>query len=130
MKLSRYYRGVDCTLGILTDPLDAKFLLHTLELPWKGNQRNVSCIPEGVYRVTPYSGSRFIDVYKINDVPNRTAILLHYGNTADDIEGCILVGRQVGELSGIRAVLNSRPAMEDLSKHIGDSDFTLYINNV
>jgi len=127
MKLIRYYMGHDCTRGVL---VDGEFLLHTLELPWKGNQPNVSCIPTGVYKVTPYSGSRFVDVYRVNDVPDRTAILFHIGNKASEIEGCILVGMDAGELSGDKAVLSSGRAMEKLSKYIGDGDFTLYVKEV
>ena len=130
MKLTRYYKGGEYTRGILTDSQDSEFLLHTLELPWKGNRRSVSCIPVGVYTVRPFSGGRFVDAYKVNDVPNRTAILFHVGNTTNDIEGCILIGKSCGELGGDKAVLDSRKAFEHLSKHIGHTGFILHVNEV
>jgi hypothetical protein len=66
----------------------------TLERPWVNNARNVSCIPTGEYKVVPHNGARFKNCYRLEDVPGRTAILIHKGNRIKDTEGCILVGQQ------------------------------------
>jgi len=129
MKLLRYYMGADCTLGILTD--ETGFLLHTLENPWKGNQGDISCIPSGVYEVKPFSGAKYNNAYEVKHVPDRSAILMHWGNTEKDTEGCILVGSDVGVLGVDKAVLGSRPAFKRLTEHVGlTNSFTLYIKEV
>ena len=61
------------TLGKLTV---GPWSCYTIERPWKDNQSNVSCIPEGTYKCEPFSGDRFKDVVQILDVPGRTFILV------------------------------------------------------
>lgn len=67
----------------------------TLEEPWRANQRNVSCIPAGTYRMYKrLSPSRGMFVWELLDVPGRSNVQIHVGNTLADTEGCILVGFQ------------------------------------
>lgn len=51
------------------------------------------CIPAGVYtcRRSFYHKGGY-EAFEVMDVPNRTRILIHKGNTIKDTEGCILVG--------------------------------------
>lgn len=44
----------------------------------------------------------------ILDVPGFQYILLHWGNTDDDTDGCLVVGNSIGMLGKQEAVLNSR----------------------
>lgn len=109
--------------------------LHTLEEPWRDNQKSISCIPAGTYDVVPHgweldSPFRFKRVYRLLGTEPRTAILIHAGNTVDDIEGCILVGTHLGTLNGKEAVLNSRNAMVFLRDFMGQKEFTLVIEGV
>ena len=65
-------------------------LTQSLELPWLENQRNISCIPEGIYPLVRRQSSRFRDHLLIEDVPDRDLILLHPANDAsEELEGCI-----------------------------------------
>ena len=66
--------------------------IHTLEEPWKQNQREISCIPPGDYPLKEHNGHHFQDVWEVCNVPGRSAILIHAGNTIKDTRGCILVG--------------------------------------
>jgi len=66
--------------------------LIPLELPWKDNQQKVSCIPLGTYSVKRRHSDRFKEHFHIQDVPNRTWILIHPGNYYTQIMGCVLVG--------------------------------------
>lgn len=131
LTLKRGYDDGKVCLGMMQVP-GLNYPLYTLEEPWKENQRNISCIPTGVYRCTPHNGTRFKDVWRLESVPGRSAILIHAGNTTKDIEGCILVGMSHGELrtkkfGNLRAVLSSRKAINLLRKHIGKNSFTLTI---
>ena len=104
----------------------------TLELPWKNNVRNISCIPDGEYNVRlrypRESATRDYLHLLVKDVPNRDYILFHRGNTANDTSGCILVGQ--GSQQDI--VHNSRLAMDLLMKEIinlGAKNIKLIIKN-
>lgn len=77
---------------------DGEFLCFTLENAWKDNEPRVSCIPEGVYPLSTKEYGRYWEKYKplpipiLEDVPNRSQILIHPGNFPKDTLGCILVG--------------------------------------
>ena len=71
------------------------FAGYTLERPWLDNQRNVSCIPEGVYQGALQPSPRFGRVLpELLDVPGRSQILIHPGNKVQDSQGCILLGEE------------------------------------
>ena len=90
--------------------------LVTLELPWRDNEVNRSCIPSGEYtciktqnRIT--TGGMHIPVtFEVIKVPGRGGVLFHVGNTEKDTNGCILVGMRIGELHKKTAILSSRTA--------------------
>lgn len=100
------------TLGTLY--LNGKQLCYTLEEPWNDNKNHISCIPEGTYKCTPHNTINHRNVWVLNNVPKRSGILIHSGNTINDISGCILVGERIGTLNGLPAVLNSRLALNKL----------------
>ena len=104
----------------------------TLELPWKDNQRSISCIPEGQYKVRirlpRESATRDYMHLLVKDVKDRDYILFHIGNTAKDTRGCILVGQG----SQQDFVSNSTLAMGLLMKEIinlGGTNINLIIKN-
>lgn len=74
---------------------DGEFYGHTLELPWKDNEKRVSCIPKGVYEVkkrhTEESKYKYEHLH-ILDVEDRELILMHIGNYPKNSKGCILLG--------------------------------------
>lgn len=65
----------------------------TLELPWKDNNKQISCIPAGTYKVIKHNSLTFGKCFKILDVPGRSEILFHKGNFNTNTKGCILVGK-------------------------------------
>jgi hypothetical protein len=56
-----------------------KRIAHTLENPWIDNQRIISCIPTGKYKVKNDNTGRF-KWWRIYDVPGRGLIEIHEGN--------------------------------------------------
>lgn len=103
--------------------------IYTLELPWRNNRPNVSCIPTGVYRGGPHNGSKYKNVFGLRDVPGRSGILIHAGNRTADIEGCILPGLAAGTMRGEPAVLESAKAMDALRFVLGTDSFILTVTN-
>ena len=96
----------------------------TLEEPWRNNQNEISCIPLGTYQCKPHSGPKKKNVWILEGVPNRTGILIHTGNTIENTEGCILVGRQFTPFG----VILSQMALDDIKKLL-PSNFTLTIKD-
>jgi hypothetical protein len=70
--------------------VDGRNLSLAIELPWVSNQRSISCIPEGVYKLRPRYSPRFKEHIEVLDVPDRSYILFHPANNAKrDLRGCI-----------------------------------------
>jgi hypothetical protein len=99
--------------------LDGKRLCATLELPWKDNQRFVSCVPTGSYRVLKYDAPSFKEAtWMLMRVNERSGILIHQGNFHDQIRGCILVGSSHKDIDGDGQVdvVNSVKTIRKLDK--------------
>lgn len=118
IKIVRVLHSDNGTFGVFLDG-DTPLCL-TCEDPWKDNHPMVSCIPEGKYKFTKYSSPRFNDVWILENVPGRSMILIHSGNTIDDTHGCILVGERFGSLGTLPAVLQSKEALQMLRSKLPD----------
>lgn len=77
--------------------VDEEFECYTLEDTMRDPGVKIygkTAIPPGRYRVVlAWSPKRGRKVPYLLNVPNFTAIQIHVGNTEDDTEGCILVGK-------------------------------------
>ena len=104
-----------------------KIICYTCEDPWNMNKVGESCIPPDTYLVKKYSGTKYKDVWQVQKVPKRTAILIHNGNTKADTRGCILVGDgfMIGGKKTI-GVTNSVKTLETLRGILPDT-FSLWI---
>ena len=71
------------------------------------NEEFRSSIPAQQYWCKKHYSPKFHDTYLVLDVPGRTDVLFHSGNTNDDTLGCIVLAQYWGKLHGDRAVLNS-----------------------
>ena len=133
--LLRIRRSDHGTEGIL---VLGDFMCYTLELPWRANTRNLSCIPAGEYDVTIRISPKYGRIYWILKVDGRSYILIHSGNWAGDTlkglnthtNGCILLGEKRGYLAGQRAVLLSRKAIRRFMGKLQGEDFKLRIIDV
>jgi hypothetical protein len=114
IELVRYAHTAQGVLGRLNE-------WYSLENRWLDNRRQVSCIPVGEYELRPARFNRGgYATWEVVDVPGRSNILFHIGNTDKDTHGCILPGMAVGVLSGRLAVLRSREAFGQFMDRLKD----------
>ena len=118
------------TLGQLF--INGELFCDTLELPYINNERSISCVPAGRYKVRlrlpRESATRDYLHLLVQDVPDRDWILFHRGNTTKDTRGCVLVGQSREQ----DRVNNSRLAMDLVIKEIlnlGGENINLIIKN-
>ena len=91
---------------------EGKKICYTIELPWRNNEKSVSCIPEGRYFIRKRYSQKFKWHLEVVDVNNRSYILFHPANNAlQELNGCIA---PVTKLSGPGLGLMSRKAFEKL----------------
>lgn len=111
--LTRLPSSDDGTFGQITDDT-GDILCKTVELPWRDNETDKSCIPVGSYICDLYHSPRHGQVWMLRNVPGRTNCEIHAANTILDLEGCIGVGDSFGQVAGLPAVLNSKATLANL----------------
>jgi len=109
------------------------FTSQSLERGWLNNQKNVSCIPAGVYKLKLEWSPRFEkDLWEIYDVPNRRECKFHAANYSRQLNGCIALGQKRLDIDqdGLIDVTNSRNTMEKFHKAMGEeTEATLHVIN-
>ena len=98
------------TQGVLE--WNGTIVCYTIELPWLGNQKRISCIPEGEYILQKRFSPKFQWHLHLKNVPGRDLILIHPANDAKtELLGCIAT---VALHTGIGKGSFSRKALEKL----------------
>jgi len=103
--------------------------VYTLELPWKNNKKDISCVPAGIYNVELTYSTKFKKkLWMLKDVPNRTGIRIHNANFVRELKGCIAPGLNKQDIDGdgIIDVVNSKKALS-LMRDLMDNKFKLEI---
>lgn len=116
--------------------------VHSVELPWRDNRVQRSCIPVGAYRCALVKSPRFGRVYGVSNVPGRSNVLIHSANLAGDVElgwttqlhGCIAPVARLGSMRNAAghmqaAGLVSRPALAKLMEWAAGNPFVLEIES-
>ena len=115
IEIAREKKNNVCILGSLS--INGEFACYTLELPWRKNANDISCIPIGKYRgfIRNDIRKQGIKGFKIQlkGVPDRVGIQIHIGNWPHQTEGCILVGttranNMVGKSADALRILKNR----------------------
>ncbi|WP_291117738.1 DUF5675 family protein [Flavobacterium sp. UBA6135] len=114
------------TNGMLT--VNGTLICYTIELPDQGNQRGISCVPEGKYLLRRRYSTRFQHHLELVDVPERNFILIHSANDAlRELRGCIA---PVTTLTAPGNGVQFRKAFEKLMEYVGlamDSGVLVYL---
>lgn len=108
----------ECTLGDLY--LNDEWVCFTLEDKVRDGPKvpGKTAIPAGTYSVTIDLSSRFGRLMPhVLDVPGFTGIRIHPGNTAENTDGCILVGNT----KGVSSIGASRAAYSVLFALLGEA---------
>lgn len=81
----------------------------------KNNAPGDSCIPRGTYdlQLGRYNAGDY-PAYEVLNVPGRSLIKIHKGNTEDDVRGCLVVGSGLGFIKAKWAVTDSATAFTKL----------------
>jgi hypothetical protein len=107
-------------------------ICKTLELPWKDNQRSISCIPEGTYRVIKQEPkeSRPYPYFHLPEVRGRSGILIHKITYVKDLKGCIGVGGRHVDIDkdGVPDIADSTSKLKWMTDNLPDT-FELVISN-
>lgn len=126
------------TIGIFSIP-DLGWSCYINELPDRKNKSNISRIPAGEYEVKIRISPRYGPIFHLQNVKDRSYILMHAGNYAGDVakgwkthsQGCLLLGRKVGLLwvgkKQQRSVLNSRTTLQEFMNLMDDKSFKLKV---
>lgn len=125
--LTRFTYGPEVTLGLLVVPGERIF--YTAEDAWRDNERMISCIPDGEYDVVPRRFNRGgYDAWEIINVPDRSQILIHKGNSDENVTGCIVVGEWLGVIPSLGiSVVRSGQAFSRLYSLLGGQRWRLSI---
>lgn len=126
-------RTVDNGIQTLGELTISGYKFCTLELSYKDNKSNISCIPAGTYTCKYTFSPRFMrSTYEILGVPNRAGIRIHSGNHWFQIQGCILLGEAFSDINkdGQLDVVQSKDAIKRFESLVKKEPFVLAISPV
>lgn len=92
-------------------------LADTIEPSWCNNAKYTAIKPYIYKMVLQYSPKFHMMLPVLLNVPDRSGIMIHPGNSAKDTKGCILVGIKDAQLGRLKAG-SSRPILANLIANI------------
>lgn len=127
--VTRQASTLDGTPGRLVT--SAGFSCDCLELPWKDNQQDISCIMADTYNASLFMSPHFGHlVVRLEDKNGRANVEQHNANLAGEasgdvkqLDGCTAVGQGFGKLQNSLgnmqfAILNSVATLSNYIEHI------------
>ena len=112
IKVERFLHHPDCEISRVY--VNGEYFCFSIEDAFRTTKiKGETCIPYGIYplatRWSPkFSKSYNHDMIWVQNVPDFEFILIHWGNTISDTEGCLIIGDKIGVVNQKDAVLNSR----------------------
>ena len=105
LRLERFPSKDEATIGTLyLAGIKFCYTLEDVVRPVGIKVKGKTAIPAGRYEIIITASTRFKrDMPLLLNVPDFKGIRIHSGNTAEDTEGCILVGMDKGESSIVRS---------------------------
>jgi len=112
IKVERFLHHPDCEIGRVY--INGEYFCFSIEDAARTTKiKGETCIPLGTYPLSTRFSPKFSKAYNHNmiwvqNVPDFEFILIHWGNTISDTEGCLIIGNKIGIVNQKDAVLNSR----------------------
>lgn len=135
--INRFKITNNYTLGhcyIKHDNGNVEYIGVTLERGWRENQRNISCVPEGIYDLKLEHSPRFRkELWELYGVPNRSECKFHAANYWRQLNGCISLGFKHKDIDGDGDpdVTSSRDVMKKFHKAMENTRIAnVEINNI
>jgi len=139
--LTRINLNAKYTLGTFKLHQGDKLLFecYTCEDPVRGNGdpktvaewkvKGDTAIPYGTYKVRKTMSPRFKRMmWELQNVPGFAGIRIHAGNTAQDTEGCILLGRHInGDYTGVAQSKAAVAEFEAILANMGNPDWEVEV---
>ena len=117
IELQRFYRDGWTDGKVL---INGVYVCQSIELGWANNERNKSCVPEGVYPMSIIQHPKHGECLRVEGVKGRSGILIHVANDAQkELRGCIA---PVFSLSGNGKGQHSRLALNYIIENLRISD--------
>lgn len=126
--VTRRESGESGTFGELTIE-GTTFHCLTIERPWEDNEKGKSCIPAGTYKMSLEYSNRFKKkLWELKGVPGRSECKIHNANFADQLEGCIAVGKEKAMIGDKMGITSSKPTLTAFMAAMGsDVEATITI---
>ena len=124
------------TMGVcyIKDDVKSTYVGFSLERGWKNNQNNISCIPEGTYKLVLEYSDRFKKyLWEIKGVPNRAECKFHSANYWHELNGCIALGNKRIDINkdGYPDVTSSVDTMKKFHELLkGETEVKLIVKNI
>ena len=132
----RNFQDNNQTLGVcsILDCCKPIFTSVSLERGWRDNQKGVSCIPEGEYKVVLEWSNKFRrNLWEIKGVEGRSECKFHTANFWYQLNGCIALGSSLKDINndGYNDVVSSRKTMNLFHQKLeGLKEITLLIKYI
>lgn len=132
--IHRQENTISGSFGVLS--FDGVEICKTLELPWRNNISNFSCIPTGVYTCSWTWSPRFKRMmYEVKAVKGRSGIRIHRGSFAGardkglraDFSGCIGLGKGTAIVGKQKILTHTSATVAKFEQLLAGQDFTLII---
>lgn len=98
--------------------IEGRFICFAFELPYKNNQKQISCILEGIYSVIIEEHKKYGRCLRLNFVDGRDGILVHAANLTTQIKGCIVPVRYLNPFAsgGIDSKIALAKCIDELER--------------
>ena len=119
--IKRIHTSDSGTFGVVCDGHHGEPFCVSLELPYRNNEPNISCIKSGVYEGVRVMSPRFGNTFEVKgNLEGRTHILFHKGNSIEDSRGCLILAEGFGEGNHVE---RSRVAFDEFMDRTKDTDY-------